>query len=160
MAPLIVLLSATLLVRAVGAAGVRQLANWHAALRGGLVAMFTVTGVSHFVGMRSTMIAMVPPLLPRPELLVTSTGILELSGAAGLLSKRTTPWAARGLGALLVVMFPANIYAALHGTTVNETPAMKLGPRALLQATYLTAIVTVAMHRRPTPPARSTDVSS
>ena len=48
--------------------------------------MFTMTGVAHFTpGMRRDMIAIVPPRLPAPGLLVTITGVLELLGAAGLL---------------------------------------------------------------------------
>jgi uncharacterized membrane protein len=56
---------------------------------------------------------MVPPFLPAPELLVTVTGVLELAGAAGLVWSRTAPWAAGGLSALLVAMFPANVYKPL-----------------------------------------------
>ena len=55
MAPLIVLVLVTLGLLAVGAAGVRQLRLWPVALRGGLAAMFVVTGVSHFVGLRQAL---------------------------------------------------------------------------------------------------------
>jgi uncharacterized membrane protein len=55
------------------------------ALRGGLAALFTTTGVAHFVGMRAELISMVPPELPEPGLLITITGVMELAGAAGLL---------------------------------------------------------------------------
>ena len=83
---------------------------------------------------------MVPPALPAPGLLVTVTGVLELAGAAGLLIHRTAPWAAGGLAALLVVMFPANIHAALEGT---GTP---LFPRTLMQAVFLAATLAVVAH--------------
>jgi uncharacterized membrane protein len=73
----------------------------------GLAAMFVLTGVAHFVGKRAELVAMVPPFLPAPELLVTVTGVLELTGAVGLVWSRTAPWAAGGLSALLVAMFPA-----------------------------------------------------
>jgi uncharacterized membrane protein len=149
MAPLIVLLSVTLILLAAGAAGVRRLRPWPIAVRGGLAAMFVLTGVSHFVGMREDLINMVPPALPAPGLLVTITGILELAGAAGLLSRRTAPWAAGGLSALLVGMFPANAYAAVEGLTLGGDPAMALIPRALLQVLFLTATLTVlAYHLR------------
>jgi hypothetical protein len=71
---------------------------------------------------------MVPPALPEPALLVTITGVLELAGAAGLLSRRTAPWAAAGLSALLVAMFPANVCAAVEGLTLCGDPAM--GPKS------------------------------
>ncbi len=149
MTPLIVLVVVTAVLRAAGAAGVRRLRRWPSALGGGLAAMFLVTGGSHFVGMREDLIAMVPPVLPEPGLLVTVTGVLELAGAAGLLWRRTAPWAAGGLAALLVVMFPANVHAALAGLTVGGDAAMPLLPRTLLQVVFLAATLTVlASHLR------------
>ncbi len=149
MTPLIVLVVVTVALRAAGAVGVRRLRSRTRALRGGLAAMFLVTGSSHFVGMREDLIAMVPPVLPEPGLLVTVTGVLELAGAAGLLRRRTAPWAAGGLAALLVVMFPANVHAALAGLTVGGAPAMPLLPRTLLQVVFLAATLTVlASHLR------------
>jgi Predicted membrane protein len=143
MAPLVVLVVVTLVLLAAGVAGVRRLRPWPVALRGGLAAMFVLTGVSHFVGMRAELISMVPPGLPAPALLVTVTGVLELGGAAGLLLRPTAPWAAGGLAALLVAMFPANAHAALQGLTVSGAPAMALAPRALLQLIFLAAALTV-----------------
>jgi uncharacterized membrane protein len=149
MTPLIVLVVITLVLRAAGAAGVHALRRWPIALSGGLAAMFVLTGMSHFVGMREDLISMVPPALPHPGLLVSLTGVLELAGAVGLLWRRTAPWAAGGLVALLVVMFPANVYAALAGLTLGGAPAMALIPRALLQLVFLAATSTVlAWHVR------------
>lgn len=157
MVSLVVLVLVTLTLLAAGAAGVRWLRPWPMALRGGLAAMFIVTGVAHFVGMRQDLINMVPPALPHPGLLVTITGVLELAGAAGLLWWRTAPWAAAGLSALLVAMFPANVYAAMEGLTIGGEPAQALLPRTLMQLVFLAATITVLAHhvlsRRP---ARST----
>jgi uncharacterized membrane protein len=104
--------------------------------------------------MREDLISMVPPALPEPGLLVTITGVLELAGAAGLLWRRTAPWAAAGLAVLLVAMFPANVYAALEGLILDGAPAMALIPRTLLQALFLAATLTVLaphlQHRRTT----------
>lgn len=141
MAPLITLLTATLLLRGAGAAGIRMLRSWHLSLRGGLAAMFTLTGVAHFNHMRDDLVAMVPPALPHPGLLVTLTGVLELLGAIGLLFRRTAPWAAAGLGLLLVAMFPANVYAATAGVLVNGSPATPLLPRTLMQLVFIAATV-------------------
>lgn len=140
MEPLIVLIAVTVVLLAAGAAGVRRLRPWPVAMRGGLAAMFVLTGVSHFVGMRAELISMVPPGLPAPELLVTVTGVLELAGAAGLLLGRTAPWAAGGLSALLVAMFPANVYAALEGF------GAPLGPRSAMQLLFLAATLAVLVH--------------
>jgi uncharacterized membrane protein len=99
--------------------------------------------------MREDLINMVPPALPEPALLVTITGILELAGAAGLLWRRTAPWAAAGLSALLVGMFPANVYAAVEGLTLGGAPAMALVPRALMQLLFLFAtLIVVRYHLR------------
>jgi len=157
MAPLVVLIFVTVLLRFVGLR-VTALSRWHPALRGGLAAMFTFTGVSHFVGMRDDLIAMVPPALPYPGLLVTLTGLLEFAGAAGLLHRRTAPWAAGGLTLLLLAMFPANVYAALEGLTLNGSPAMDLLPRGGLQLVFLAAVLAVLQPylsgRRPSSPGQ------
>ena len=157
--PLAVLVLVTLALFAAGAAGVRRLRPWPVALRGGLAAMFVLTGVSHFVGMRQDLINMVPPALPEPGLLVTVTGVLELAGAAGLLWRRTAPWAAGGLSALLVAMFPANVYAAVEGLTVGGAPATALVPRTLMQLIFLAATLTVLAHhvRKRRPALSATD---
>jgi uncharacterized membrane protein len=138
--PLVTLVVVTTVLLAAGAAGVRRLRPWPVAVRGGLAAMFTLTGVVHFVAMREELIAMVPPALPAPGLLVTVTGVLELAGAAALLSHRAAPWAAGGLAALLVAMFPANVHAALEGT---GTPLL---PRTAMQLVFLAATLAVVAH--------------
>ncbi len=116
-------------------------------LRGGLTAMFTLTGVAHFVGMRQELISYVPPLLPDPALLVTITGVLELAGAAGLLLRRTAPLAAGCLAALMIVMLPANLYAAFAGIATD--PLSQPIPRTLLQVVFVAAaIMVVAAERR------------
>lgn len=146
MAPLVVLTVVTLILLAAGAAGVRRLRPWPVALRGGLAAMFVLTGVSHFVGVREDLVNMVPPGLPEPGLLITVTGVLELAGAAGLLWGRFAPWAAGGLSALLVAMFPANVYAAVEGLTLGGEPATALIPRTLMQLAFLAATLAVAAY--------------
>lgn len=145
MAPLITLLAVTLLLRAAGTAGISPLRSWHTSLRGGLAAMFTLTGTAHFNDMRGDLVAMVPPALPHPELLVTVTGVLELLGAAGLLHRRTAPWAAGGLTLLLVAMFPANVHAALAGLMLNGAPATALLPRTLMQLVFAAATAAVVL---------------
>ena len=51
----------------------------------------------HFVALRRDLIAMVPPGLPRPDLLVFAAGVLELAGAGRLLVEAILFWAACGL---------------------------------------------------------------
>lgn len=161
MAPLITLLVVTLLLRGAGFAGIRALQSWHTSVRGGLAAMFTLTGTAHFNGTRAELVAMVPPAVPHAELLVTLTGVLELLGAAGMLHRRTAPWAAGGLALLLVAMFPANVYASLAGLTVNGSTAMALLPRTLIQLVFITATVLVVLpYIKALPRRRSEPVSA
>jgi uncharacterized membrane protein len=141
MVPLIVSTVVTLGLHVAGRAGVRRLRPWPVALRGGLAALFTTTGLAHFVGMRDELIAMVPPALPEPALLVTITGVLELAGAIGLLLRPTAPWAAGGLATLLVALYPANVYAAVNGVTA--APEDALLPRTLMQLLWLAAALAV-----------------
>lgn len=154
MEPFLVLTVVTAVLLVLGRLGVRRLRPWVVALRGGLAAMFTLTAAAHFVGLRDQLVAMVPPALPAPELLVTVTGLLEFAGAAGLLWARTAPWAAGGLSALLVVMFPANVYWALSGraSDVMET----LVPRTALQLVFLAATLAVLAYYRRARVSRST----
>lgn len=143
MEPLIVLVVVTLVLRVAGAIRFAGLQSWRNALRGGLAAMFVLTGLAHFVGMRSEMIEMVPPGLPAPGLLVTITGILELVGATGLLWSRTAPWAASALALMLVAMFPANVHVAVSG--LANDPMEELLPRTLIQVVFLVAALAVAI---------------
>jgi uncharacterized membrane protein len=143
MAPLVFLVLGSALARVLGLAGVDALDGWSPALRVGLALMFTVTGVAHFVGMRQQLIAMVPPQLPAAGQLVTTTGVLELAGAVGLLVPATATAAALCLAALLIVMFPANLHLATTGTDLPFDD--RLVPRTLLQIVFLAACVGAAL---------------
>jgi uncharacterized membrane protein len=137
MAPFVVLCIVLLLARAAGALGVRGLASWPAATRLGLAAMLCFTAAAHFAPMRADLVAMVPPWVPRPELVVFLTGLLELAGAVGLLVPRTRRAAAVGLILFLVAVFPANVHAAREGVLLRGEPATPLLPRTLLQLLFI-----------------------
>ena len=100
--------------------------------------MLLLTGGAHFVGpLREDMIRMVPPLFPRPDLMVTVTGVLELLGAVGLLLTRTRSLAGIALALLFVALLPANIYAAQVGLTFGGKPATPLLIRVPEQLLYI-----------------------
>jgi uncharacterized membrane protein len=144
--PLIVLLVAWIAFRLAAVVGLlHAAASWSAALRFAFALMFIVTGVTHFVPRgRVEMTAMVPPRLPRPDLLVTLTGIFELLGAAGLLVPGLVRASASSLIALLIAMFPANIRAARMHLVVAGRPAMALGLRVPLQLFWIGALWWIA----------------
>ncbi len=63
-------------------------------------------------------IRIIPPALPMPEVLNVVSGLAEIVLGVFLLDSRTRPFAALGILALLVAVFPANVYMA----TANVGP--------------------------------------
>jgi uncharacterized membrane protein len=145
MAVFLSLVLGTLAARVVGWFGVDYVDSWPAAIAVGLALMFTMTGVAHLVpGMRRDMIAIVPPRLPKPALLVTITGVLELLGAVGVLYPPTRVAAAVCLFALMLVMFPANVYAS-RMPNPPKSMTSRLDVRSGEEVIYLAAAVVVAV---------------
>ena len=145
MAVIVTLVLGTLGARVVGWLGVDYVDSWPKAFAVGLAAMFVMTGVAHFVNpLRRDMIAIVPPQLPAPGLLVTITGVLELLGAAGLLYPSTRIAAAACLFLLMLVMFPANVYAA-RMPNPPKSMASRLDVRTVEEIVYLAAAVVVGL---------------
>ena len=91
--------------------------------------LFVVAGLNHF---RSTplYVSIMPPYLPFPLALVYISGLAEIAGGVGVAVPRTRRAAGWGLLALLLAVFPANIYMA----TDNVVPANYQIPPALLWA--------------------------
>lgn len=145
MAVFVTLLVASVAARIVGTIGVDYVDSWPEASAVGLAAMFVMTGVAHFVQpLRGDMIAIVPPRLPAPALLVTVTGVLELLGAVGLLVPAIRVPAAICLFLLMLVMFPANVYAA-RMPNPPKSMTSRLPVRTAEQVAYLAAAVVVAV---------------
>ncbi len=74
--------------------------------------IFAVSGILHFA-IPETYAGIVPPIFPRPRLLVLISGGAEILGGIGLLVPSTRRPAALGLAVLLIAVFPANIYMAV-----------------------------------------------
>jgi len=145
MAVFVTLVVGTLGARLVGWLGVDYVNSWPEAVAVGLAAMFVMTGVAHFVpAVRRDMIAIVPPQLPKPALLVTITGVLELLGAVGLLHPPTRVAAAACLFVLMLVMFPANVYAS-GMPNPPKSMTSRLDVRTAEEIVYLAAAVFVAI---------------
>ena len=144
MLPFLVLIAGTMILRAFGAAGIAALDHWTICLRGGLAIMFLLTASAHWGKRRADLIRMVPTALPRPALIVTITGLLEIVGALGLLLPVTAPAAAACLAVLLVAMFPANVRAARHNVTIGGRKATALPLRVFLQVVFIAALIAAA----------------
>jgi uncharacterized membrane protein len=141
MVPLFVLVIATLLLRVIGVAGVSLFSNWIWCLRGGLALMFLFAASAHWGKRRGDLIAMVPRVFPRPDMMVSATGVLEILGAVGLLIPAIAPVAAACLAMLLIALFPANIRAAREGLTIGGRSATVLPLRTLLQLVFIIAVL-------------------
>jgi uncharacterized membrane protein len=122
---------------ALGSLGVEWFASWKTCVRAGLTGMFLFTGVAHFNKMRRDLMRMVPPFFPNPEAMVTITGLAEFAGAVGLIVTATSKFAAYGLMALLVLLLPANVYAARRELTLAGRPATPLWIRVPLQVVWI-----------------------
>jgi uncharacterized membrane protein len=103
-----------------------------------LTAFFTLAGVMHFVRPREYR-AIVPPRLPAREVVVVS-GVAEIAGGLAVIPRATRRLAGRWLIALLVAVFPANVYMALRpeevarrGAAADRLPVWMLWARLPLQ---------------------------
>jgi uncharacterized membrane protein len=142
---IVTLILGTLGARLAGWLGVDYVDSWPESIAVGLAAMFVLAGVAHFVEpMRRDMIAIVPPRLPAPGSLVTVTGVLELVGAAGLLYPPTRIAAAVCLFLLMLVMFPANVYAS-RMPNPPKSMTSRLDVRTVEEIVYLGAAFVVGL---------------
>ncbi|MBC7692570.1 MAG: DoxX family membrane protein [Methylotenera sp.] len=76
--------------------------------------VYIAAGIMHFRKPEVYMKIM-PPWIPEHHLMVVLSGIAEVTLGAGLLVSPVSRYAAMGLMALLVAVFPANIYMAQQG---------------------------------------------
>lgn len=88
---------------------------------------FIAAGLNHFLK-PAFYLKMMPPYIPWHAAMVQISGIAEVLGGIGLLVPATRRAAAWGLAALLIAVFPANIYMA---TNPVEAGAASLSPTVL-----------------------------
>lgn len=91
-----------------------------------MAALYTLAGVNHFRAPRFYL-AMMPPLLPYPDLMNTLSGLAEITLGIGLFFPPTRVWAAWGVIALLIAIFPANIYMAVGEKFMRISPLIRWG---------------------------------
>lgn len=77
--------------------------------RGLLAALFMVAGILHFI-FPARYAEVIPPFLPAPLALVYISGVCEFMGGLGVVVPSVRRWAGIGLIALLIAVYPANIY--------------------------------------------------
>ncbi len=76
-----------------------------------MAGLYVLAGFNHLAN-PEFYLAIIPPQLPSPEWLNLVSGLAEIVLGVYLLEPRTRVFAAWGIIALLVAVFPANLYAA------------------------------------------------
>jgi uncharacterized membrane protein len=85
-------------------------------------------------------VAIIPPELPNPEWLNVISGLIEITLGIFLLEPRTRVYAAWGMIALFIAVFPANVYAALENVGL-EGPGSGPGAIAYLRLPFQAVLI-------------------
>jgi uncharacterized membrane protein len=83
--------------------------------------LYVLAGTMHLI-VPDLYTQIIPPIFPRPLALVYLSGVAEIGLGVGVLLTRTRRLAAWGLVALLVAIFPANLYMATHDVAITGGP--------------------------------------
>jgi len=87
---------------------------------------YILNGLNHFFN-ADAYIAIMPAYLPWHSQLVALSGVAEIAVGAGVLIRATRVAAAWGIVALLILIFPANLYVAMNGLPyVGDEPNVVL----------------------------------
>jgi uncharacterized membrane protein len=101
-----------------------------------LAVFFVAAGANHFVN-PAFYVRIVPPSLPAPLMLVYVSGFFEVLGGVGVLVPAVRSRACWGLVALLIAVFPANLFMAAHPDRFPDIPLWVLYLRLPLQAVFV-----------------------
>lgn len=82
-----------------------------------MAAFYAVAGLNHLLH-PGFYLAIMPPGLPAPEWLNVAAGLAEIVLGVYVLEPRVRPLAAWGIVALLIAIFPANVYVALENVGI------------------------------------------
>jgi uncharacterized membrane protein len=107
--------------------------HYGALIMGGL---YIAAGIGHFVATR-LYVSIMPDYLPAPRELVLISGAAEIAGGLGLLIPATRRAAGWGIVALLIAVFPANLWMAQHPERFPHIPLWAIWLRLPLQIPLL-----------------------
>lgn len=99
--------------------------------------LLIAAGISHFL-FPAFYEPMVPDYLPNPKLLTILSGVAEIALGALLIWPVTARLACWGVIALLIAVFPANVYMATHPELFPQYAAWSLWLRLPLQSLLIT----------------------
>ncbi|TPG43255.1 hypothetical protein EAH79_05545 [Sphingomonas koreensis] len=98
-----------------------------------LILFYAIAGVAHLLA-TAAMVRIVPGFVPFPHAVVIATGLCELAGSIGLITRRFRRAAGWALAAYAVCVFPANIQHAITDLgSGTGLPIWYHAPRLLLQ---------------------------
>jgi uncharacterized membrane protein len=101
----------------------------------GMAVLYIAAGVWHFVRPQFYL-PIVPPYLPAHKALVFWSGVAEVLLGVALLVPQVRTYAAWGIIALLIAVFPANVYMATGEPFQTISPWVRWG-RLPLQAVLI-----------------------
>ncbi|MES2972848.1 MAG: hypothetical protein V4757_04535 [Pseudomonadota bacterium] len=127
-----------------------RLSRWRIAGIAFVFLWFFIGGIAHFA-LTEVEMRIVPPWFPWPRAAVLVSGVFELLGAAGLLSRPTRRAAGWGLFALTLAVTPAHIYM-LQAPELFGVPYWALVLRLPIQVALL---VLIEWSTRAAAPARA-----
>ena len=99
--------------------------TWMLVGRCAFAALFVLGGIGHFVA-TDVYMKIMPPYLPYHRALVLLSGVFEVMLGILLLVPKTSRLAAWGLIALLIAVFPANIFMFQHPERFSLPPTLLL----------------------------------
>ncbi len=120
-----------------------------------LSALYLTAGVFH-LSTPETFLMITPGWVPYPRDVILGTGVCEILGAAGLLTRRLRRAAGLALALYAVCVFPANIKHAIDGLPAGQVqlnwwyhaPRLALQPVIVWWALFAGEVVTWPFRRR------------
>ena len=110
----------------------------------GLAVFFIYFGIDHFIN-PNFYLSIMPPSFPLHKEAVYISGFFEILGGFGVLVARLRKFAGWGLIALLISVYPANIYMALNPELFPEYSISLLYFRLALQFLFFYWAYTVTL---------------
>ncbi len=107
---------------------------------------FVLAGALHFI-YAGFYLKIMPPFLPAPMFLIRLSGVFEIVLGVLFLIPKFTRLAAYGLIALLIAVFPANIYMATNAEMFPEFSQRALYARLPLQFVLMALIYWLARRK-------------
>lgn len=98
--------------------------------------LYVLAGTMHFMRPKF-FLRIMPPYIPFHKAMVYISGAIEIALGVALFVPALSPWAAWGVIALLIAVFPANVYHFQSGGAGMKIPAYLLAIRLPLQGVLI-----------------------